>query len=95
MAVLPDADRQRIWRGMMRWWSRAREPVAGCLKADILAAVNATDAWIEANQASYNSALPTTFRTNATLAQKTLLFCAVALARVSIDMLRRVFGEVD
>jgi len=45
--------------------------------------------------ASYNTALPATFRNNATLTQKTLLFCAVALARVSIVVLRQVFGEVE
>jgi hypothetical protein len=95
MAVLPDEDRERIWRGLMRWWSRQRENVAGCLKADILAAVAATDTWIENNQASYNSSLPATFRANATTAQKTLLFCAVALMRVSLATLRQVFGEVD
>ena len=34
-------------------------------------------------------------RNNLTLIQKTLLFCAVALARVSINLLRAVFSEVD
>jgi len=65
------------------------------IKGDIKSAVDATDAWIEANQANYNAALPDAFRNNATQQQKTLLFCAVALARVSIDFLKRIFGEVD
>jgi hypothetical protein len=93
--ALSTEDRQRVQRGLMRYWSRIREATHGFDKADLLAAVAATDAWIEANQTSYNSALPAAFRTGATLAQKTLLFMAVAAARVSLAFLRRVMGEVD
>lgn len=91
MATLDEADRQRVWRGAMRYlpfgWSG--------LKADLRAAVDATDNWIDGNQASYNSALPQPFRGAASDVQKTILFCAVALARVGIGALRRMFGEVD
>jgi hypothetical protein len=55
--------------------------VCAFTKADLAAAVNATDDWIEANQAAFNTALPTAFKNNATLAQKTLLFCYVAMRR--------------
>ena len=95
MAELSEADRQRVWRGTMRWWSEEREPLGAFSKSQFRDAIDATDTWIENNQASYNAALPLPFRTEATLAQKTLLFCAVALARVSIAFLRRCFGEVD
>lgn len=95
MAELSTQDRQRVWRGLMRWWSNLREALGSFSKQDLRDAVNATDAWIEANQGSYNAALPQPFRGEATLIQKTILFCAVALARVDIPMLRRVFGEVD
>lgn len=94
MAELPSADRARIWRGLMRWWSNLRE-ACGISKAELQAAVDATDTWIENNQASYNDALPAQARTGLTAAQKTVLFCGVALARVDIPLLRRVFGEVD
>lgn len=94
MAILSDTDRRRIWRGLQRFWSGAWEPTAFG-KAELLAAANATDDWIEANQASYNTALPGAFRTGATQEQKTLLFMAVALARMDISLLRRVLGEVD
>ena len=94
MAELSTEDRERIWRGIMRWWSNVREPV-GISKDELLAAVNATDIWIDSNQASYNTALPVAARDNLTQAQKTLLFCCVALTRVSIAFLRRVVGEVD
>ena len=87
-------DRARVWRGLMRLWSQERASVA-LAKADLLAAVGATDDWIEANQASYNNALPDAAKNGLTSLQKTLLFCAVALARAGIPLLRRVFGEVD
>lgn len=92
--ALSTEDRQRIWRGFMRYLSNAREPLA-LTKDQLLAAINATDDWIDDNQASYNQALPAAAQSNLTIAQKTLLFCAVALARVSILFLRRIFGEVN
>lgn len=63
-------------------------------KAALFEAVVATDQWIDSKAANYNAALPATYRNNATETQKTLVFCAVALARVSINLLRRVLGEV-
>ena len=93
MAVLPDGDREKIWRGLMRFWSQDWELIS-LNKSDLRAAVDATDGWIEANQASFNQALPQAARDNLTAIQKTLRFCAVALARVSIAFLRRIFGEV-
>ena len=93
--ALDSTDRQRVTTGLMRYWSRLFERVAGISKYDLLAAVGAMDDWIEAEQSAINAAFPTAFRVNATLAQKTLLFMAVAAARVSIAFLRRVFGGVD
>jgi len=94
MAQLSDADRARIWRGLMRYWSNLRE-WAHSPNQDLRGAVDATDAWIDDNQASYNAALPEAARNALTTFQKTLLFCAVALARVNTAMLRRIFGEVN
>jgi len=94
MAELSTADRLRIWRGLMRLWS-AEWSEMGLSKSDLQAAVSATDTWIDSAQSSYNSALPSAAQSGLTAAQKTLLFCAVALARVSIAFLRRVLGEVD
>lgn len=94
MATLPVEDQQRISAGIQRYWSQFWERTAGFTSADLLAAVQATDTWIENNQAGFNTALPTAFRNNATLAQKTLLFCCVAAARVSMAFLRRLVGEV-
>lgn len=94
MAVLSSQDRQRISTGLQRS-AGIFGGVPNVLKSDLLAAVNATDDWIDSNAAAFNSALLATFRTNASQAQKTVLFCAVALGRVSFALLRLVFGEVD
>lgn len=77
MAVLPDTDRDRVWRAFMR----RNLDNCGFTKAELRAAVDATDSWIDSNAAAFNSALPTAFRTAATAAQKTLLFCYVAMRR--------------
>jgi len=95
MVQLSDTDRARIWRGLMRYWSNLREALGALSKQQLRDAIDATDTWIDDNQASYNSALPEAARNALTQSQKTILFCAVALARVSISMLRRVFGEVN
>jgi hypothetical protein len=95
MANLPDADRLRIWRGLMRYWSGLQETVAGFVKADLKATVDAADAWVDSNAASYNAALPNPFRSNATQSQKSLLLVAVVLMRFNLELLKRIFGEVD
>lgn len=92
--ALENEDRLKVTRGLMRLWSREWSTVA-ISKTELYTAVGAMDDWIEANQAAINTALPAAARTGLTLLQKTLLFCAVALARVSIAVLQRVFGEVD
>jgi hypothetical protein len=79
----------------MRWWSNLREPVAGLNKAQLQAAVDATDTWIDSNAAAFNAALPLPARTALTATQKTILFVAVTLMRHNQDLLRRIFGEVD
>lgn len=94
MAVLSETERQQVYRGVLRWYS-SNGPVPVANKADIRAAVDATDDWIDTNAAAFNSALPATFRTNANLAQKTLLFCAVAAMRVSVAFARALLGSVD
>lgn len=51
-------------------------------KPQLQAAAQAIDDWIEANQASFNTALPQPFRTTATAAEKAALFNFVALRRL-------------
>ena len=97
MAVLSDADRVRVWRGLMRYWSAAdtRETLQGILKADLRDAVNATDDWIDTNAAAFNTSLPLVVRTNLTAGQKLLLFCAVAAMRSAPALAIRIVGEID
>lgn len=77
MAVLDATNRLRV----ANQWMREQFEVCSFTKADLRAAVDATDAWIEANQSAFNTALPTAFRNAASLTQKTLLFCYVAMRR--------------
>lgn len=80
MAALPDVDRNRVWR----WFMRRNTEACGFTKTDLRSAVDATDQWIDANAASFNTALPQPFRGQATTAQKTLLLCWVAMRRAGI-----------
>lgn len=78
MAVLDTTNRARI---AFQWMRNQGGALAGVTKTDIRAAVDATDDWIDSNQGSFNTALPTAARNNLTLVQKTLLFCFVAMRR--------------
>lgn len=78
---LDTTGRVRVWAHAMRNWTGT---LTGVTKADLREAVDATDGWIDSAQASFNAALPVAFRTNATLAQKTLLFCYVAMRRAGL-----------
>lgn len=77
MAVLPETDRARTWSQ----WMRDQAGALNVTKPQVRAAIDATDQWIEDNQAAYNAALPAAARTGLTLTQKTMLFCYVAMRR--------------
>lgn len=79
MAVLDATNRLRARIGLIRQFSLVRFD-----KPTIDAAIAACDDWIEANQAAFNTALPVAFRTSATLVEKTLLFCVVAMRRAGV-----------
>ena len=81
MAELPDLDRKQIWAHLMRQAGGFPGDVG---KPDLRSAVNAVDAWIEDNQGSFNTALPNPFKTSASQAQKTLMFCYVAMRRAGL-----------
>lgn len=93
MAILPDADRARVCAGLQRYTDFGSAP--NTLKADLRAAVNAADVWIDGNTAAFTTALPQPFRNNSTAMQKLLLFIAVLLMRTNPDLLRRIVGEID
>jgi hypothetical protein len=94
MAVLSEGDRDRVLNGMLRYAARqGADPYK--LKADVEAAIDATDDWIDTNQGAFNAALPEPFTADASALQKTLLFMGVAAMRVDVDFARKIFGEVD
>ncbi|MGH3658396.1 MAG: hypothetical protein ACRDUA_17215 [Micromonosporaceae bacterium] len=78
--ALDSTGRFRVFAQVMRDWPTAIGWPA-VSKPELQAAVNAIDDWIETNQAGLNGALPAAFRTSATLAQKTYVFCYVAMRR--------------
>ena len=84
MAVLDATNRTRIGNHFMRTVAGLAAPLTGLLKADLRAAVDATDTWIDSNQTSFNTALPVAARNALTLPQKTLLFCFVAMRRAGV-----------
>ena len=92
MANLTQEVKDKIHAGLMNYWSRLWEQT-DISQQDLSGAVDATDTWIENNQASYNSALPAAVQSGLTVQQKTLLFCAIALARVSPEFLRSLLPE--
>lgn len=80
MAVLSDQDRADIAALMGRELSDVRE-LLGVSKVDLRAAVNAADAWADANAASYNATLPLPARTALTVQQKARLLVYVIRQR--------------
>jgi hypothetical protein len=84
MAVLPDEDRRRTWAHLMRELRDLGLGPISVTKADLRAALNATDAWIEANQTAFNNAIPQPARGAMSTEQKTLMFCLVAMRRAGI-----------
>lgn len=60
---------------------RLREEADGLTKADIRAAYNALDTWLNANAAVINAALPIPFKTTASTEKKALLLQRVVADR--------------
>jgi hypothetical protein len=82
MAVLDETNRARVCAQVMR--EAELGTLTGMTKADLRAAVDAVDSWIDTNASSYNSALPQPARGALTLQQKTLLLCWVAMRRAGL-----------
>lgn len=80
MSVLTTGDRALVATQTMRDLSLVLEPCA-TLKADLRAAIDATDQWVSDNAAGFNAALPTAARTTLTASQKARLLMAVLQRR--------------
>jgi len=78
MAVLPDNDRLAVWAQYMR---ESRDAHGALTKADIRAAVDAIDGFLNTNAAAINSAIPQPARGALTTAQKARLLMYVIQRR--------------
>jgi hypothetical protein len=83
MAVLSDPDRAAISALYQSECSSARIPIP-LTRAQVRAAIDAVDAWADANAASYNSALPAAARNNLTSKEKASLLVYVLRRRWEI-----------
>lgn len=80
MAVLEDSDRESVWADFMR--RMGPETRSGALtKADLRAAVNAMDVYVQNNAAAINNAFPVASRQALTNVEKIGIFAYVALKR--------------
>lgn len=80
MAML-DADRTATMRQFAKKIFQEVGTTANMDTVELKAAVDAVDGWVDANQASYNTALPVPFKTTATAQQKALLLVYVVMKR--------------
>jgi len=80
MAVLINADRKAIWKKWMEESSSRQETVA-LNKNELRSVVDAIDVWINANQASFNIAIPEPGRTTLTAKQKASLLMLIVNKR--------------
>jgi hypothetical protein len=84
VAALPDEDRRRTWAHLMRELRDRNLGTITVTKAQLRAALDATDAWIDSNQTGFNNAIPQPARGAMSTEQKTLMFCLVAMRRAGI-----------
>lgn len=83
MALLSDADRAALHAEFQR---TAENILAlGVTKAELRAAVDAADSWIDSNAAAFNTALPQPARGAMSLKQKSLLLSYVVLRRAGVQ----------
>ena len=83
MAVLDEASRIEVWAELMRKYSRDGETI-GINKADLRAAVNAVDNYMDNNAAAMNNELPQPAKGTLTPAQKALILSYVVLKRYKV-----------
>lgn len=79
MAVLSNADRREVWAEFMR--STEAGETFSITKAELRAAVDAIDGWVDDNAASFNAAIPQPARGALTARQKARLLSRVIAQR--------------
>lgn len=80
MPLLSADDRAGLRADLAKALSRDREPIA-VTKAEVLAAVNAMDQWVDDNAASFNQAIPEPARSALTANQKARLLAFIVRRR--------------
>jgi hypothetical protein len=83
MAVLSDTERQNAWRFLMDRMSGDREPQP-LDKAQLRAAIDAADSWIDSNAAAFNLVLPLAVRQSLSARQKAMVLMYVVARRFDI-----------
>jgi hypothetical protein len=79
MPVLSENDRLAVW---LQWMRENKEEIVGSMtKAELRAAVDAADTWVDGNASSYNSALPQPARGVLSQSQKAALLAIVLFRR--------------
>jgi len=81
MANMTEPERVESWAR----WMRENKELCAFTKHDLKEAIDATDAWIDANALSFALALPAAVRNNTTKKQKVFLFLKVAEHRYEVD----------
>jgi len=84
MAVLDENSRKTLWAKFMSDASNSRDSLP-LLKADLRAAVDAIDDWIETNKTAFNSAIPQPSRSSLTAKQKAKLLMIVVAERFKVS----------
>lgn len=84
MAILSDTDRAALHREAMQDASNDRAVIGGITKADLRAAINAADTWVDGNSASFNTAIPQPARGALTAKQKARLLLYVVRRRYEV-----------
>jgi hypothetical protein len=85
MAILADADRQQVWKEYQTALGANRDVVGALTKHDLKAAVDAIDAWVDANSAAFNTAIPQPARGALTTKQKAGLLTLVVQRRYQVQ----------
>jgi hypothetical protein len=85
MAVLDETARVDVWARLMRKYSTDGDSI-GINKADLRAAINALDDFMDANAATINNALPEPAKSSLTQAQKALMLSFVVLKRYQVEV---------
>lgn len=85
MAILSDAEREAIRQDWTRLAMDIRETTS-LLKSEVFAAAGALDAWVDANAAAVNAAIPQPARTAMTAKQKAALFMIVLQRRYGAEV---------